>query len=203
VVPCRRRVLLAPRGAGATRPHVRHRRRRAWRTHSRHPVRRDLAAIFRRRPTRHWPEIRLSDKPYTVVGVAPAWFTFPDTRTCGSPTCSRRLRSSGRRSLHEIFALGRLRAGVTVETARRDLQTIARRLAQQYPESNTGYGASLEPLKGQMVDQARQALLAMLGAVCWCSVSRVPTSRTCSSSARRPARPRSRCEPRSARAVGA
>jgi predicted permease len=111
-------------------------------------------------------EIRLSDKPYTVVGVAPAWFTFPDTPNLWVPYVFAPFEiAPGGRSLHEIFALGRLRAGVTVETARRDLQTIARRLAQQYPESNTGYGASLEPLKGQMVDQARQALLAMLGAV--------------------------------------
>jgi predicted permease len=110
--------------------------------------------------------IRLADEPYTIVGVAPAWFKFPDTPSLWVPYVFAPWEiAPGGRSLHEIFALGRMRAGVTIESARQDLQTVARRLEQRYPTTNKGYGASLEPLKGQVVGHARRALLAMLGAV--------------------------------------
>ena len=110
--------------------------------------------------------IRLDNEPYTVVGVAPAWFSFPTAPNFWVPLVFASWEMDpAARGLHEIYALGRLQPGVDLTTARRDLQAVARRLAQQYPTTNAGHGASIQSLKAQIVDPARPALLAMLGAV--------------------------------------
>ncbi len=67
--------------------------------------------------------------------------------------------------MHELTALGRLKPGTTVAAAREDLADVARRLAAQYPKTNTNVHAWVAPLKAQMVDPAKNALLAVLGAV--------------------------------------
>ncbi len=110
--------------------------------------------------------VRLSDEPYTVVGVAPAGFRYPDSPDFWVPLvyAAWETKPAGR-SLREVYAVGRLRPDADVRAARRDLSAIARRLEEQYPEANIGYGASVVPLKSQMVDPARNALLVMLGAV--------------------------------------
>jgi putative ABC transport system permease protein len=110
--------------------------------------------------------VRLTDEPYTVVGVAPAWFRYPDSPDFWVPlvyTMSE-TRPQGR-ALHELTAVGRLRANADLASARQDLGAISRRLQQQYPVTNAGYHAIAEALKSQMVDPARNALLVMLGAV--------------------------------------
>jgi putative ABC transport system permease protein len=110
--------------------------------------------------------IRLTDEPYTVVGVAPAWFRYPDSPDFWVPlvyTMSE-TRPQGR-ALHELTAVGRLRADADLASARQDLDAISRRLQQQYPVTNAGYHAITDALKSQMVGPARSALLVMLGAV--------------------------------------
>jgi putative ABC transport system permease protein len=110
--------------------------------------------------------VRLRDVPYTVVGVAPPGFRYPGSPNFWIPLVYASWETTpGGRSLREEYAVGRLRAGTDVGVARRELNEIARRLEQQYPEQNTGYGASVVPLKAQIVDPARNALLVMLGAV--------------------------------------
>jgi putative ABC transport system permease protein len=111
-------------------------------------------------------QIRLDDEAYTVVGVAAPAMKFPGTPNFWVPYVYQKWEvAADSRGVHEIYALGRLKPGVTVDAARADLQAIARRLAQQYPETNTGYGASVESLKDEMIDPARAPLLAMMGAV--------------------------------------
>ena len=61
--------------------------------------------------------------------------------------------------------IGRLRPGVTLDRAQADMSTIARDLEREHPEFDTGWGATVLPLAGQVVGSARQALLVLLGAV--------------------------------------
>jgi ABC-type antimicrobial peptide transport system permease subunit len=64
-----------------------------------------------------------------------------------------------------FFALGRLKAGVTLDGAAREMQSIERQLSQQYPDTNAGVGVSVEPLSSRIVTDVRQTLLVLLGAV--------------------------------------
>ncbi|HWP43478.1 MAG TPA: ABC transporter permease, partial [Blastocatellia bacterium] len=61
--------------------------------------------------------------------------------------------------------VGRLKPGVTVEQAETEMDTIAARLAEQYPEANKGVGHTIVPLHDFVVGNIRPALLVLLGAV--------------------------------------
>ena len=62
-------------------------------------------------------------------------------------------------------AVGRLLPGVTLEQAQADLTTVQRRLGEQYPATDKGWGASLAPLKDQQVGGVRRSLWLLFGAV--------------------------------------
>ncbi|HYA97174.1 MAG TPA: ABC transporter permease, partial [Methylomirabilota bacterium] len=66
---------------------------------------------------------------------------------------------------HFLGALARLKEGVSLEQARSEMTTIASRLAQQYPDSNAGWGASVTPLHEAIAGNVRRPLLVLLGAV--------------------------------------
>jgi putative ABC transport system permease protein len=61
--------------------------------------------------------------------------------------------------------VARLKPGVTVAQAQSELQTIARRLEEQYPDTNTGLSFNPTPLHEDIVSGIRPALLVILGAV--------------------------------------
>jgi len=108
--------------------------------------------------------VTLNGIPYTIVGVLPENFQFAPrgnaefwTTLHASDPCSLR------RSCHNFNGIGRLRDGVSVETARADMTTIARQLEMQYPNDNRGQGASVLPLSAVFVADVRPLLLALLG----------------------------------------
>ena len=110
--------------------------------------------------------ITLDGDPYTVVGIAARGFDYPGERDIWTPLAPQAWEEDpGNRGAHYLQGVGRLKAGASAVAAKRELETIAKRLAQQYPESNTNFGASAEPLHDEMVGDARPALYAMLGAV--------------------------------------
>jgi putative ABC transport system permease protein len=108
--------------------------------------------------------LMLSGQPVTVVGVMPPEFQFPAGREVWFPRFfterDRQIRGSP-----FMKSVARLKSGVTVEQAQADLDGVALRLAQQYPETNRGSGASVVPLGEQLVGNVRPALLMLLGAV--------------------------------------
>jgi putative ABC transport system permease protein len=108
--------------------------------------------------------VTLNGEPYTVIGVMPAGFQFPraDIELWSSPAYD--LKTRNRRS-HYLFGVGRIKRGVTPGQAQAEMTTIARRLEQQYPESNRGSTVNLVPLQEQMVGRFRAALLMLWGAV--------------------------------------
>jgi putative ABC transport system permease protein len=112
-------------------------------------------------------QITLDGESYTVVGVMPAQFQFAPFWATGAEmwaplNLSARLQDRKGQSLR-VF--GRLKAGVTREQAQAEMDTISRRLEQQYPESNKGQTVSVDSLHDKAVGNSRPALLILLGAV--------------------------------------
>src|SRR5262245_29619181 len=111
--------------------------------------------------------INLSGKPYTILGVMPAGFEFPDKVDLWLPVGPLFADSSWqKRDNHPgLFGLARLKPGATLEKARADLNVIAVRLEQQYPDSNKTRGVQIDRLLDNKVGNVRRALWILLGAV--------------------------------------
>jgi putative ABC transport system permease protein len=109
--------------------------------------------------------IPLDGQPYTVVGVMPRDFKLPGSKAdlyTPLPILGRMLEG---RIPHLLMVVGRLRPGGTIDRARVDLATVARRLEREYPETNTGWGVTLVSLHEQVAGDARRPLLVLLAAV--------------------------------------
>jgi putative ABC transport system permease protein len=110
--------------------------------------------------------LTLDSQPYTVVGVLPSGFQlmFPADVFLPFTPWARTLPDD--RNWHPgIFAVARLKPGVTREQARTEMVGITKRLEQQYPDYNTGVSANIVGVQDQMVQNVRPALLLLLGAV--------------------------------------
>lgn len=111
--------------------------------------------------------LKLDDVPSTVVGVLPRGFEFmrpydlflPMGRVAAAPQLLDRGNHMG------FNALGRLKAGVTVDAANRELQSIAAALEKEHPNTNTSVSVIAEPLVDRLVADVRPTLLALFGAV--------------------------------------
>jgi putative ABC transport system permease protein len=105
---------------------------------------------------------------FTIVGVLPRHFSsiLPQDRDAGSGRdlwMPLRLdRESAPRGLHFIDAIGRLRSGVDLVSARSRAEAYAKQLRQ---DGTTDHGARLVPLMTHVVGAIRPALLMLLGAV--------------------------------------
>ncbi|MGA9770170.1 MAG: ABC transporter permease [Blastocatellia bacterium] len=109
-------------------------------------------------------EVKIDGNPVTIIGVMPPSFQFPSgdidlwVATMMSP------QVSGTRQAHYLSVLGRLKSGVTEQQAQADLEAIAARLREQYPESNRYIGATVIPLHENLVGDIRWPLLILLAA---------------------------------------
>src|ERR1700683_3669522 len=107
--------------------------------------------------------VTLSGMAYTIVGVLPQDFQFAPrgnaefwTTLHAADSCAQR------RSCHNLNGIGRLKEGVSIETARADMKAIAGQLEMQYPNENRGQGASVLPLSEATVSDIRPILLVLL-----------------------------------------
>jgi putative ABC transport system permease protein len=114
-------------------------------------------------------ELTVGSQPVTVVGVMPSGFKFPvnaDRIDFWMPLISSIPESArGGRGAVYLGVVARLKDGVTLEQAQSDVDTIAQRLAEQYPDANTGFNVALVPAQERLVGKVRPALLVLLGAV--------------------------------------
>jgi macrolide transport system ATP-binding/permease protein len=109
--------------------------------------------------------IDLSGEPFTVVGVMRPDFVFPpmgDAEIWGL-IVNRYGHCEQDRSCHSLGGIARLKTGVTVPTASREMSAIAARLDQQYPGSNRGQGGRAALLSERLVSDARPILLTLMG----------------------------------------
>src|SRR5262245_1873243 len=109
--------------------------------------------------------IRLDDEPYTVAGVMPAGFRFPDADDQLWLPLNLTAQELQNHGSHFLRVVGRLKPGVTAAQAQADIETICARLTKEYPNSNTGVGASVVSLPEYVVGNVRRPLLVILGVV--------------------------------------
>ena len=110
--------------------------------------------------------IDLNAQPYTVVGILPSGFQILQPADVYVPFEPWAKTLPDDRSWHPgIMPVARLKRGVTMLQARTEMQTIAKRLEQQYPVYDTGVSSDVVGVQEQMVQNARPALLVLLGTV--------------------------------------
>ncbi len=108
--------------------------------------------------------VKLNDGiTYTIIGVMPPSFRFPDPPTTEVWTPAQ-FAATNRGNAY-LRVIGRLKPGVTLVQAQAEMNTVAARLEQQYPATNKSIGIALIPLQEDLAGPARTALLVLLGAV--------------------------------------
>jgi predicted permease len=109
--------------------------------------------------------IHLNGLAYTVVGVVPTDFQFPNKNAVLWVPARFTPDELAQRSNYYFNVLARLKPGITLNQARAEMATIARRLAQEYPRSNEGVNATVTLLHEHLTRDARPAMAILLGAV--------------------------------------
>jgi putative ABC transport system permease protein len=108
--------------------------------------------------------ITLNSLTRTVIGVMPERFNFPKGAEVYAPLAMTPELARSRGS-HSYYVIGRLKPGVSLQSAQADTDTITARLEKQYPETNTGLGATVYPIVADTVRYYDRALWVMMGAV--------------------------------------
>ncbi|HET7346254.1 MAG TPA: ABC transporter permease, partial [Acidobacteriaceae bacterium] len=111
--------------------------------------------------------ILLDARPYTVIGVAPSWFAYPDSRVAlwtpvyheSSPNKAQAIDN------HNFRAIGRLKPGVSMNEAVAELTLITRRIHDAHRDDPfVSEGANARPLLEAIVGDTRKPLNILLGA---------------------------------------
>ncbi|MDF2773170.1 MAG: hypothetical protein K0S86_2665 [Geminicoccaceae bacterium] len=100
---------------------------------------------------------------YTIAGVMPPGFTFPEATEIWTPLVYGRALSAAERQYRYYDAVAKLRPDVTVEQAVRDAAAIASQLEGEYPASNAGWSVQMAPLERTILGNTRPTLLVLLG----------------------------------------
>jgi predicted permease len=108
----------------------------------------------------------IDEKIYTIIGVLPANFYFVRADDVFVPIGHTNIPSlMSRTAALASRAVGRLKPGVTPEQAQADLSRIMRGLAETYPDTNKGQGATVSSFRMLVIGESGRALWMLLGAV--------------------------------------
>ena len=107
--------------------------------------------------------ILLDGRENVVVGIAPPGFRYPRQTEVWRPLGWDPTQHN--RGARFFGVVARLAEGKTLEEARAEMDAFTTRLAQEFPATNAGWGASVVPLLHSELGRTRQGLLVLLGAV--------------------------------------
>jgi putative ABC transport system permease protein len=108
--------------------------------------------------------LRLDGEPSRVIGVMPRGFRFPRRETRLWRPLRLGAEELERRDDLWLQSVARLRPGVSLEEASADVALVATQLERQYPKENDSVGVTVTLLRDQLTRQARQLVVALLGA---------------------------------------
>jgi putative ABC transport system permease protein len=116
-------------------------------------------------------KISLDAESYTVIGVAPANFQYPDKVELWvpplklAPEFNREIEPTERRGMGYLNVVGLLKPGVSVAQAASEMETITSRLRQQYPETNNRRFNTVLSLQNHLIGESKTMLWLLFGAV--------------------------------------
>jgi predicted permease len=108
--------------------------------------------------------ITLHGEPHRVAGVMPMGFSFPQAVQAWAPLTENMAFPQSRRA-HLFTTLARVKAGVSMEVVRADLQAISLQIQQENHGVDPGFTFGAERLQDNLVSSVRPMLLILLGAV--------------------------------------
>ncbi|WP_224361022.1 ABC transporter permease [Hyalangium versicolor] len=113
--------------------------------------------------------LTLNGQPFTVVGVLPERFEYPQDRDLYIPYVPpENLLLPDFRSWRFLDVVGRLKPGVTPDAAQRDMDRVAAEIQQSFPDKyrqGSGWAISVITLQEEVVGEVRKTLWVLLGAV--------------------------------------
>src|SRR5258708_29429355 len=108
--------------------------------------------------------IELDNTAYTIIGVMPKSFYFPSREAQLWTPMRWRPDAFEDRTDTYIFAVGRLKKGISLEQAQTEMRTIGSQLAQEYPKELTQSSVTVLPLRDELSPRALLMLKVLLGA---------------------------------------
>lgn len=111
--------------------------------------------------------IRLNAKTYTVIGVMPPWFAYPEQSIQLWTPIYHEQSAQDMQALdsHDFVAIGRLQSGATETQGRAELSLIVRRIHDQHLDNPfVSKGANTLPLLEDMVGDIKTPLYVLLAA---------------------------------------
>jgi predicted permease len=110
--------------------------------------------------------VSLNGIDHTVAGVARASVVYPDQPDLWIPFVFEPwMADPDNRGAHFFDAVARLRPGITVDDAKRDMASVGERLRQEHPRTNGEFGGAAQALQESIVGDVQRLLYTMLGAV--------------------------------------
>lgn len=106
-----------------------------------------------------------NDSSDVVIGVMPQNFDFPVGTQLWKPRQQIIPGKFDMRQYPNMGVIGRLNAGITWNQAQSEMDTIAARLAAQYPKDDAGIGIRIVPLRKQLSEKVSQGLLVLWAAI--------------------------------------
>ena len=113
--------------------------------------------------------ILLGGEAYTVIGVMPPSFQFPIQADPVDMWLRLNAEAGGmfaRRGARILYAVGRMKPGVSISQAQENMTTMANALKETYPKTNAAIGVNLNPLTEELVGNVRTSLIILFAAVC-------------------------------------
>jgi putative ABC transport system permease protein len=107
--------------------------------------------------------LKFAQRVYTIVGVLPAAFRFPNNTDVWTPWWV--FPEVASRSAHNYEVVGHIKRDITVEQAQRDMDAIAGQLERTYPQSNENKGILVSRLLDRTVRDVRGTLTLIFGVV--------------------------------------
>jgi predicted permease len=108
--------------------------------------------------------VSLDNRPYTVIGVMPHDFRFPDRETQFWTPFQFKEEDYKDRDDNYLVGIGRLKPGVSPAQTRSEMLLIAARLRRQYPKENEQVDLSAVALRDDLSSESRLLLVGLCGA---------------------------------------
>jgi hypothetical protein len=102
---------------------------------------------------------------HAIIGVMPPDFSFPDQTEFWTPREVGEFFKTKARQYPNQHVITRLNAGVSWQQAQAELDTIAKRLADEYPAIDGGVGVRVVPMRVQLSSKVRQGLFLLWVAI--------------------------------------